>query len=130
LYDLGLLGLRQAVSDSASRDAHLADAERAYREALLLQPRSLAAKWNLELAVRRRGGSNSQNNPPPAGGGGGGGAPSGGGAAAGGGGAEGGGLSQSQADQILRSIGQEELNTRRDRTGHMRRVLEPGVKDW
>jgi len=39
-------------------------------------------------------------------------------------------LSQSQADQILRSIGQEELNTRRDRTGHIRRAVEPGVKDW
>ena len=134
LYDLGVLGLREAVTDSANRDAHLADAERAYREALLLQPHSFPAKWNLELAVRRRGGSSSQNNPPPAGGGGGGGAPQGGGgaggsAARGGGGAEG-GLSQSQADQILRSIGQEELNTRRDRAGHMRRAVEPGVKDW
>jgi len=134
LYDLGVLGLREAVTDSANRDAHLADAERAYREALLLQPHSFPAKWNLELAVRRRGGSSSQNNPPPAGGGGGGGAPQGGGgaggsAARGGGGAEG-GLSQSQADQILRSIGQEELNTRRDRTGHIRRAVEPGVKDW
>ena len=131
LYDLGVLGLREAVTDSANRDAHLADAERAYREALLLQPHSFPAKWNLELAVRRRGGSSSQNNPPPAGGGG---APQGGGgaggsAARGGGGAEG-GLSQSQADQILRSIGQEELNTRRDRTGHIRRAVEPGVKDW
>jgi Ca-activated chloride channel family protein len=136
LYDLGLLGLREAASDSASRDAHLADAERAYREALLLQPHNLAAKWNLELAVRRRGGGSSrQNNRPPAGSGGGGEAPQGGGGqgggtARGGGGAEGGGLSQAQADQILRSIGQEELNTRRDRTGHQRRAAEPGVKDW
>src|SRR2546422_8272577 len=31
LYNLGLLALLQARSDSASRDAHLADAERAYR---------------------------------------------------------------------------------------------------
>jgi len=39
-------------------------------------------------------------------------------------------LSQAQADQILRSIGQEELNTRRDRMGHLRQAAEPGVKDW
>src|SRR5204862_6181607 len=52
LYNLGLLALLQARSDSASRDAHLADAERAYREALLLQPHHIRAKWNLELASR------------------------------------------------------------------------------
>src|SRR2546425_5124919 len=56
LYNLGLLELRAAVADSASRDAHLADAERAYREALLLKPHHLPSKWNLELAIRRRGG--------------------------------------------------------------------------
>ena len=135
LYDLGLLGLREAARDSANRDTHLADAERAYREALLLQPHNYAAKWNLELAVRRRGGgSSSQQNMPPAGGGAGGGMPPGGGGAGGGTArgreAEGGGLSQAQADQILRSIGQEELTTRRDRTGHQRRAAERGVKDW
>ena len=134
LYDLGLLGLRAAAADSANRDAHLADAGRAYREALLLKPRDLAAKWNLELAVRRRrGGSSSQQNQPRGGGGGGpvppGGGGQGGGTARGGGG-QAGALSQAQADQILRSIGQEELNTRRDRMGHLRRAAEPGVKDW
>jgi Ca-activated chloride channel homolog len=132
LYNLGLLGLRAAAADSTNRDAHLADAERAYREALLLRPVSLPAKWNLELAVRRRrGGGSSQNNPPPPAGGGGG--PSGGGGSNGAPrGASGwqGGLSPSQADQILRSIGQEELNTRRDRIGRQRRAAEPGVKDW
>src|SRR5947207_1311745 len=51
LYNLGLLALQQADDDTAGRDAHLADAERAYREALLLRPRDRAAKWNLELAV-------------------------------------------------------------------------------
>src|SRR3989441_11684597 len=50
LYNLGLLALRQADDDSAGRDSHLADAERAYREALLLRPHDRAAKWNLELA--------------------------------------------------------------------------------
>jgi Ca-activated chloride channel family protein len=131
LYNLGLLALRQATADSAGRDAHLSDAERAYREALLLRPHDQAAKWNLELAVRRRGGgSSSQSNAPPSGGGGNG--PSGGG---GGGGSRGGagapgGLSEAQAEQVLRSIGQQELKTRRDRTGQMRHAAEPGVKDW
>jgi len=125
LYNLGLLALHQADEDSAGRDAHLADAERAYREALLLRPHDRAAKWNLELAVRQRGGS-SQNKAPPSGGGGSG--PSGGGARSAGG-AEG-GLSPAQAEQLLRSIGHEELRTRRDRTGLMRHPAEPGVKDW
>ncbi|PYP45421.1 MAG: hypothetical protein DMD50_11650 [Gemmatimonadetes bacterium] len=132
LYNLGLLALRVAGADTVNRDAHLAEAERAYREALLLNPRHLPAKWNLELAVRRRGGGSSRNN-PPSGGGGGGGAPPG---QAGQGGSSApstpaaGGLSQAQAEQILRSIGQQEVQTRRDRTGRQRRVAEPGVKDW
>ncbi len=138
LYNLGLVALRESVADSSNRDAHLADAERAYREALLLHPRQPAAKWNLELAVRRRGGGGASRNVPPAGGGGGGGAPpseaeaGGGGGAAGEGqqGGGGGGLTRAQADQILRSIGQEELATRRNRTDRVRRAEEPGVKDW
>lgn len=131
LYNLGLLALRLAESDSGRRDAHLGDAERAYREALLLKPRHLPAKWNLELAVRRRGGGSTRTPPPPAGGGGGGSPPGGsgqGGGTARSGGA--GGLSQAQAEQVLRSIGQEELETRRDRTGRVRRAAESGVKDW
>ena len=124
LYNLGLLALRQADDDSAGRDSHLADAERAYREALLLRPHDRAAKWNLELAIKHRGGS--QNKAPPSGGGGSG--PSGGGARSSGGAQ--GGLSPAQAEQLLRSIGHEELKTRRDRTGLMRHPAEPGVKDW
>src|SRR5437879_2416575 len=124
LYNLGLLALRQADDDSAGRDSHLADAERAYREALLLRPHDRAAKWNLELAIKHRGGS--QNKAPPSGGGGSG--PSGGGARSSGGAQ--GGLSPAQAEQLLRSIGHEELRTRRDRTGLMRHPAEPGVKDW
>ncbi|HVH66519.1 MAG TPA: VWA domain-containing protein [Gemmatimonadales bacterium] len=133
LFNLGLLALRQGASDSAGRDAHLADAERSYREALLLRPHDAAAKWNLELAVRRRGGgSSSQSNVPPSGGGANGPTNSGGGA--GGGAAEGGGgrngLSEVQAEQVLRSIGQQELKTRRDKTGQIQHAPEPGVKDW
>jgi len=125
LYNLGLLALRQAEDDSAARDGRLADAERAYREALLLRPHDRAAKWNLELAVRQRGGR-SQNKAPSSGGAGSG--PSGGGTRSSGGAQ--GGLSPAQAEQLLRSIGHEELKTRRDRTGLMRHTVEPGVKDW
>jgi len=133
LYNMGLLALLQAKADTASREAHLADAERAYREALLLKPYHVRAKWNLELVNRQRRGGGGQANkpnppPPPSGGGSGGGGqpqqppppPSTGG----------GGMSESQADQVLRSIGQEELRTRRDRTGRTRRAAPAGVKDW
>src|SRR5207237_527508 len=88
LFNLGLLALHEAMADSAARDSRLADAERAYREALLLRPHDL-------------GGAGVQ-----------------------------GGMSPAQADEVLRSIGQQELKTRRDRTGQTRRAVEPGVKDW
>lgn len=137
LYNLGLLALRQARADSGQRDTYLADAERAYREALLLRPRHVRAKWNLELATRmRRGDGPSPPPPPPP-------SPESGGGAGGAGGGGGGGgqsnqprppaasgLSEAQADQVLRSIGQEELRTRRDRTGRTRRATPAGVKDW
>jgi tetratricopeptide (TPR) repeat protein len=132
LYNLGLVALLESRADSTNRETHLADAERAYREALLLQPHDSSAKWNLELVDRTRkssGQANNPNPPPPAPGGGGG----------GGGGAgnpppppppASGGLSESQADQVLRSMGQEELRTRRDRTGRTRRASAAGIKDW
>ncbi len=120
--------------DTANRDAHLANAERAYREALLLRPRHVPAKWNLELVNRMHRSSSNRPNPRPSP------TPSGGappdqqrgsgasnppppsGAS--------GGLNEAQADQVLRSIGQEELRTRRDRTGRNRRAVAAGVKDW
>jgi Ca-activated chloride channel family protein len=129
LYNIGLLALKAADADSAHRDAHLADAERAYQEALLLHPDHAAAKWNLEIAVRRRQGGSGA--PPPPSNGGGTPPPSGGGGGGGGGGESGGaGLTQTQADQILATIGREELRTRRDRTGRTKRAAEPGGKDW
>ncbi len=130
LYDQGWLALREASADSVNRDAHLADAERAYREALLLKPHNRAAKWNLELAVRRKsGGGGGQSKQPPSSGGGG----------SGGGDQDqqsqpppppSGGLTKSQAEEVLRSIGQEELRTRRQQVGRTRRGSPPGVKDW
>jgi Ca-activated chloride channel family protein len=132
LYNLGLLALKVAAADSTNRDAHLAEAERAYHEALLLYPHHVPAKWNLELAVRRRGGGSSskQNKPSGGGGGGGGDTPPAEGASSAPAGGPTGPLSQAQADQVLRSIGQQEVQTRRDRSGRQRRAAEPGVKDW
>jgi Ca-activated chloride channel family protein len=129
LYNLGVVGLAAAARDSGTREAHLSDAERALREALLLQPHNLAAKWNLELATRRRsGGGQSPQRPPPSGGAGAGSSsanrPNAGGTP------RGRALSQSEADEILKSIGQEELRARRDKTGRPRRTAEPYVKDW
>lgn len=129
LYNLGLLALLQARADSANRETHLADAERAYREALLLKSDDKRAKWNLELVERQRrsGGQASRpNTPPPPSPGSGGGSPPPPPPGAGRSGA----LSESQADQVLRSIGQEELRTRRDRTGRTRRAAAAGIKDW
>jgi tetratricopeptide (TPR) repeat protein len=127
LYNLGLLALARANADTANREVYLADAERAYREALLLTPQHVAAKWNLELVTRMRrqgGGANRPNPPPPP-------TPQPRGAPPPPQQPQGsGGLNESQADQVLRSIGQEELRTRRDRTGRTRRATLAGVKDW
>jgi Ca-activated chloride channel homolog len=131
LYNLGLLELRAARADSTNRDAHLGDAERAYREALLLQPGHLPSKWNLELAIRRRGGRGGGGGatpPPPSGGGKA--SPSGSGAAPPPPSAGSADLSPAQADEVLRSIGEEELRTRRDKSGRARRAVDPRVKDW
>jgi Ca-activated chloride channel homolog len=127
LYNQGLLALRAAEEDSVHRDAHLGEAERAYREALLLRPHDRAAKWNLELAQRRRTQGGGQGQPPPSGGGQSksprrGPPPPQGSADQ--------RMTQAQADEILRSIGQEELRTRRDRMGRVRRGAAAGVKDW
>ena len=135
LYNLGLVALARARSDTANREAHLADAERAYREALLLKPRHLPAKWNLELVNRMHRSSSSRPPPRPSPSPSGGGAPdqsrgSGAGPPPPPSGASGGGLNEAQADQVLRSIGQEELRTRKDRAGRARRAVPVGVKDW
>ncbi len=130
LYNLGVAGLLLAAADTAKRDEHLDQAAGRLREALLLQPSSARAKWNLELAERRR--------PPPAGGGGGGG---GGKPPAGGGGGsqspepsrpenQDQGLSRSQAEQILNSMERRERETRADQQRRLKGNPGGGVKDW
>jgi Ca-activated chloride channel family protein len=127
LYNLGTLALKEAAVDSTRREALLREAEGHLREALLLEPGSARAKWNLELAVQRRPPPppNQNNNdpkgqpppPPPEG------APpppterppasS---------------LTPGQAEQILNSVEREEKETR-DR--HQRRGrASTRYKDW
>jgi Ca-activated chloride channel homolog len=129
LYNLGLVGLLEAQADTTKRAELLTQAAERLREALLLQPASARAKWNLELAQR-------QQPPPPAGGGGGGGQPPSGG---GGGGQSpepsrpeprDQGLSQNQAEQILSSMERRERETRAEQQERLRGRSGGGVKDW
>jgi Ca-activated chloride channel homolog len=127
LYNLGVAGLLAARADTTRQEEFLEDAVDRLRQALLLQPSSERAKWNLELADRRRP-------PPPSGGGGGGGSPP----------PSGGGqqeqqrpgeaprqsLSQSQAEQILNSMERRERETRSEQQRRLQATTGGGVKDW
>jgi Ca-activated chloride channel family protein len=125
LYNLGLLGLLVARSDSSRREEMLGQAADRLREALRLQPSSARAKWNLELAERSQ--------PPPPSGGGGPKPPSGGGQPP----PEPSraeppnqSLSQSQAEQILNSMERRERETRAEQQQRLRGGAGGGVKDW
>ncbi len=119
LYNLGLGALLEAKRDSTRRPALEEEASRRFREALLLEPTSMAAKWNLELVSRRRpppsGGANqpqprqSPAPPPP---------PSPG------------GMSPSEADQILRSVERTEQTVRNDQLRRRRVAKSAAGKDW
>lgn len=127
LYNLGLVGLLAAEADTTRQEEYLEDAVDRLRQALLLQPASERAKWNLELADRRRP-------PPPSGGGGGGGGtppPSGGGRQEQQrqGETPRQGLSQSQAEQILNSMERRERETRAEQQRRLQ-GSSGGVKDW
>ncbi len=121
VYNLGLLALVLAETDTADVVSHLGDARRWYREALLLNPADSAAKWNLELAIRRMPpssdaapptarapGTESGLPPPPAQ-----------------------GLSLAQANQILNSIAEQERETRQKLNRMRAQPRETrGRKDW
>jgi Ca-activated chloride channel family protein len=118
LYNLGLLRLQQAATDSANAAPHLDAALRRFREALLLQPGDADTKWNYELAIRRHppqrgGGSTSQGgeSPPPE--------------------ERSSELSPEQAEQILNSMAEEERRTLLDRNARRHRGRETrGWKEW
>lgn len=125
LYNLGVADLRAAMTDSSLRDTLVSDAAGHLREALLLEPGSERAKWNLELAERMRpppppqqGGG--QQPPPPSGqqpkppeqqrn--------------------ETRGLTREQAEQILNSVEREERTTRDRQLDRMAGGMG-GSKDW
>ncbi|HET8633462.1 MAG TPA: VWA domain-containing protein [Gemmatimonadales bacterium] len=126
LYNLGLVDLMDARADSANRGKLLGSAIDNLQQALLLEPGSARAKWNLELAQRMK-----PPEPPPQSGGGGAGGRGGGtpkppspaasSASA--------GMTQAQAEQILESMAREERQTREDQQRRMQSSAS-GVKDW
>ncbi len=127
LYNMGLAALLAAGADTSRRDELLDDAADRLRQALLLQPSSARAKWNLELAERRRPPpppqSGSGASPPP---------PSGGPQAPQPQAPQGQpkDLSQSQAEQILNSMERRERETRAEQQRRMQNSSSGGVKDW
>ncbi len=126
LYNAGLLALRLATRDSAGREEHLAAARERYREALLLRPGDAAAKWNLELAIRRSagGGGGGSQAPQPSTGAGGGGEPEPPPAARS-------GLTRAQAEQVLNSIAEEERQVRLGLARRRAGARETGgLKNW
>ena len=121
LYNLGLMELLLSQADTSNVVEHLEESRRRYREALLLRPGDLNAKWNYELTLRMmppEDGSGAEapqsptdeEEPQPN-------APQ--------------GLSAAQAEQILNSIAEEERRTR-DRLNRRRSQLREtrGRKDW
>jgi Ca-activated chloride channel family protein len=123
-YNLGLLNLRLAETDSTNAATYLEQARDWYRESLLLRPSDADAKWNYELALSRL--------PPPQGGGGGSqNQPSGGGAPQEQEQRPTGGLTRSQAEQILDSMLEQERETRESlnrRRSRSRTAIRR--KDW
>jgi Ca-activated chloride channel homolog len=125
LYNLGLASLMAARADTSRQDELLDDATDRLRQALLLQPSSQRAKWNLELAERRR--------PPPQPKGGGGGNPPPSGSPqtpqAKPPQPEPRDLTQDQAEQILNSMERRERQTREEQQRRMA-GSSGGIKDW
>lgn len=119
LYNAGLAALLEARADTANGQSLFTEAEQRLREALLLEPASARAKWNLELAQR-------QKPPTPP-------APQRGGGGSGGGGGQSSAappsrMDQRQADQILESMERQERDTR---TAQQRRAARSGgARDW
>jgi hypothetical protein len=118
------MDLMEAKTDSANRSRLVGSAVDHLRDALLLQPTSSRAKWNLELAERMR--------PPQP--------PNQSGQGKGGGGGGGGeqpppppqsasGMTQAQAEQILESMSREERQTRTDQQRRTQSSAS-SVKDW
>lgn len=118
LYNAGLLAWAESARDSARRDDLRKEAAARFREALLLDPGSADAKWNLELVMKRPPPpppNAGQPKPKPKGG-----APP----------PPSSGLSQSEVEQILRSVERTEQGVRADQVRRRRLAKSATEKDW
>jgi Ca-activated chloride channel family protein len=121
LYNLGLLELLMARRDTSNLVQHLEESRRRYREALLIRPHDMEAKWNYELTLElmppedasgtqppqsSTDEEDTRSTPPQ-------------------------GLSAAQAEQILNSIAEEERRTR-ERLNRRQAQLRTtrGRKNW
>ena len=118
LYNAGLLAWTEARKDTARRAQLKQEAVVRFRDALLLDPGSAEAKWNLELMSDRRpppppSASKPQSKPkggtPPP---------------------RESGLSQSEVEQILRSVERSEQGVRSDQVKRRRLAKSAADKDW
>ncbi|MEO8452615.1 MAG: VWA domain-containing protein, partial [Gemmatimonadota bacterium] len=126
LYNSGIAALKLARQDTAQRSQLEAEAAQRFQDALLLEPRSAATKWNLELLHQAppppKGGGGPKNDPKPHGGGG---APNQ--APPPSGGQQ---MNQSQAEQILNSVERNERAVRADQLKRRRTAKSAIDKDW
>ncbi len=118
-YNLGLVELLQSRSDTAGRPARERQAITQFQQALLLEPGSRAAKWNLELLIRRTPPSGGGASPRPQPGQGGQPAPP-----------NAAGLSPTQAEAILSSVEQNESATRENVVRRQRLRSAASARDW
>ena len=126
LYNLGVAALVASRSGGENKEALLEEAQRALRDALLLQPASERAKWNLELTNRQKPPSSGGGNTPPQQGGGGGGQQEGQGSEQ----DSPSTLSRREAEQILGSVEREERQTRARRAQRDRSGSGTVGRDW
>jgi tetratricopeptide (TPR) repeat protein len=125
LYNLGLTDLLAARADTTGRDSLLAGAVSHFREALLLRPDRMDAKWNLELATRDR-----PPPPPNPRSGGGQQPPSQGGGSQDPQTTRPGALSREEAERILASVEQAERGVREDQVRRRRGLTARTARDW
>jgi Ca-activated chloride channel family protein len=118
LYNLGLANLLAARAEARTREARAAEAVASLKQALLLRPGSLSAKWNLELALQpeappsggtrqQQGRSRDERQPQPAE-----------------------GLSPTEAQALLASVEGSELMTRFNAIRRQRLPTPPVARDW
>jgi len=115
-YNLGLATLQQSRRDTAGRAAREAEALGYFKQALLLDPGSGEAKWNLELLLRPEPPSSNSPRPNPQGQ-----RPQQENTSA---------LSPTQAEAILSSVEQSESATRQSVVRRQRLRSSASSKDW